>query len=93
MRYQTSYEWVAETQDEHGDIIDCRHNECLKKLKPKHYEVIGLVKDIGNDSEGLQDRTWAYIDESGKLPTEFEDGTLVPKRFLKNNLDFGKISA
>ena len=40
-----------------------------------------LVRDVGNDFDGLTCRSWAYP-ENNKMPTEFDDGTKVPKRFL-----------
>ena len=48
---------------------------------------LGLTRNIGNDAEGLIDRTWAYV-ENGKLQEYFQtaggsDDTKVPARFHK----------
>jgi hypothetical protein len=43
---------------------------------------LGLVRDRGNDLEGLLDRQWAYV-EDGKLPEYFDGGILVPAKFHK----------
>ena|SRR6218665_4019335 len=50
---------------------------------------IVLVRNVGNDTEGLTDRAWAYINEEGSLPIYFEYGAgetsliPVPKKFHK----------
>ena len=33
---------------------------------------VGLVRDVADEVEGLQDRKWAYLEE-GKLPAYFSD--------------------
>jgi hypothetical protein len=44
-----------------------------------------LVLNVGNDDEGLVDRSWAYTQftEAGEpsLPEYFEDGQRVPKKY------------
>lgn len=45
-----------------------------------------LVRDVGNDTEGLTDRTWAHVTDDKQLPELFtygngEDGMRVPQRF------------
>jgi hypothetical protein len=85
-----TYEWLAEDVDEYGDVIEVHHfdtfAEAMKHVSPHPYQTqIGVVRDRGNDVEGLIDRQWAYLDE-GKLPVRFsygggEEGPLVPARF------------
>ena len=79
---KTIYEWIAEQMDGE-DILDLRHADTLKELNPEEGEVVGLTKDIGSESEGVEDRTWAYLDADGNLPEKFENGSRVPKRFRK----------
>ena len=83
---QTYYEWGAEQTDEHSDIIDCTFvNEGeLAKLNPflaDGWELV-LVRNVGSDSEGIEDRQWAYPVD-GKLPEFFDGGAKVPARFVK----------
>jgi hypothetical protein len=92
------YEWDIEiTDNETENIEDHWFADKLKDLlwanpKSKEYEehksyhlnrhfVLVLVRDVGNDFDGLTCRSWAYP-ENNKMPTEFDDGTKVPKRFL-----------
>jgi hypothetical protein len=87
----TSYEWVVELVDAHGDISNVTHfttkPEALSYASAPppgfHYE-IGLVRDVIGDDEDLEDRQWAYL-ENGKLPPHFDGGTPVPIHFLKQN--------
>lgn len=95
-----TYEWDVEELDIVGvdvddlDIID--HHFCDSYAKAlviaasfKDEGVptaIVLVRNVGNDLEGLTDRAWAYV-KDGKLPETFtygagEDSDIkVPKRF------------
>lgn len=83
------YEWAVEERDEHGDAIDVSHYETYKAaadsaaqwLDGKAYDIV-LVYNMGCDSEGILERSWAYVD-GGKLAETFENGRNVPKRFLK----------
>jgi len=85
-----SFEWVIEGVDEFGDIQDVNHTDSLKKalevaeiVKTEWPRVeIGLVRDRGDEIDGLQDRQWAYLTD-GVLPTKFDGGAQVPKRFLE----------
>ena len=93
MQNQTSYEWVVEPADEHGDIIDplfwdlySDAIDCWRDVFNQFPEArsahIALVQNIGNDIDGLQDRGYAYIsDENGRLPEYFDNDRKVPKRF------------
>jgi hypothetical protein len=85
-----SIEWVVEALDPYGDIIDLLHSDTYAEaeqlaeaLREEHgVEVqVGLVRDRGNDVEGILDRSWAYV-VNGALPVRFEPGNvLVPKRY------------
>tara|TARA_R110000868_G_scaffold11688_2_gene57023 strand:+ start:3114 stop:3371 length:258 start_codon:yes stop_codon:yes gene_type:complete len=79
---KTIYEWIAEQMDGE-DILDVRHADTLKELNPQEGEGVALTKNVVSESEGLEDRTWAYLDEDGNLPDTFEDGSCIPKRFLQ----------
>lgn len=78
----TDYEWCVEEMDGE-DIVDNHfcddYAECVEHSEAG--DAIALVCSIGNESEGLQDRDWAYVVD-GKLPGEFPAmGRKVPKRF------------
>lgn len=88
-----SYEWVFEEYDEYGDIIDPLFAytlaEALKNEPENINHIIGiaLVRNEGDDIDGLQVREYAYI-KNGQLPIEFDDGYKIPKKFhkeVKNN--------
>jgi hypothetical protein len=85
------FEWLVEEIDEHGDIIEVHHLDSYAEARASaalvegYTTAIGLVRDRGNELDGLLDRQWAYI-EDGKLPERFSDsggseGPLVPARF------------
>ena len=83
-----SYEWVYEYVDQHGDIIDPMYTDSAADAFSYVASTgeglswqIALVKSIGNDSDGLKERDYAYIKE-GKLPTMFpNENWKVPQRF------------
>jgi hypothetical protein len=90
-----SIEWLVEEIDRDGDIIDVHHldsyAEALEHARFCRAErdvktSIGLVRDRGNDVEGLVDRQWAYVDH-GKLPERFDwgggedGGAIVPAKY------------
>jgi hypothetical protein len=88
----TTYEFVVETLDEYGDIIDCPAFDALTDAsvfaeKCDEPWRIALRRDTGSNEEGLTDRFYAYPDASGNLPERMEtcdgaeDGPDVPKRF------------
>ena len=93
----TTYEFVVETLDFYEgcggdpDIIDCNAWDTLEQALAfaKQCEEpwrIALRRDVGNDVDGLTDRSYAYPDTTGKLPEYFtygadEEGPKVPKRF------------
>jgi hypothetical protein len=84
-----TYEWTAEKIDAYGDIIDTFHGdtyaEALEWAEEQDGPVdIGLVRDVGDDINGLTDRQWAYLDESWlKLPATFNQGAKMPLRFFR----------
>ena len=93
-----SYEWVVEyipdRSDDDGDIVEVNHfdtfneafNWVLDSAAPFDHD-IALVRDVGNDAEGIIDRAWAYLNEDDKLPETFtysageDSGIRVPKRY------------
>ena len=88
MKNHVMYEWCWEFWDQHGeDILDLYHGDTLEILGPPSGPSgatarLTLIREWGNDIEGIQARTYAYP-ENGRLPTEFENGIKVPKRFQK----------
>jgi hypothetical protein len=86
------YEWDCEevTADEFEDVVDHWHDDAFaavlaqSKTEPTEgsaYRVV-LVRD---DDDG---RSWAYLDDAGRLPEYFEDASFrktarVPNRFVK----------
>ena len=84
----TTYEWTLETL-ENDEIVDSDFSDKLtfdkNDLSGKD---LGLVRNEGNEADGLTDRYWAYV-KDGKLPEYFSDGNnenigiKVPQRFHK----------
>ena len=97
MKTYVQYEWLIETLDldncptddaDDADIIEVNHAdtyaEALKWAESQEQPVrIGLVRDRGNDIDGVIDRQWAYLSAGtmGTLPKYFDGGTPVPARF------------
>lgn len=87
MRNEIKYEWSLEHIDHSGDILDSDFSD---KLTFEKNSLVGndlcLVRDEGNEVDGLQERHWAYV-KNGKLPVVFADAnskptrTLIPVRF------------
>jgi hypothetical protein len=83
-----TYEWVAEPTDEYDDIIDPIFGDTYKEVADvtianfKDAVVVNyaLVRNDGNDEQGLQERQYAYIVD-GLLPMLFDDGAAVPTRY------------
>jgi len=42
---------------------------------------LALMRDKGNDCDGMVDRQYAYVDEDGNLPDECEEGAKVPAKY------------
>jgi hypothetical protein len=82
------YEWDIEEVDEHGDIQDHDFRDRLKDfgVTPtigERYHLV-LVRNTGDEYEGVVYREWAYAIKSGDrwvLPEWFDGGARVPKRF------------
>jgi hypothetical protein len=91
MRSKVYYEWDFETVDENGDIIDHHHADKLKEIE--HFRTgeekgdFVLVRNVGNDMDGLVDRQWAYP-VGGEMPSEFDGGAKVPQRYIKEWIIF-----
>lgn len=103
MKRNVTYEWGVEFIDpnsEEEEIMETIHFASLKDAfdfaavsAPYYMENVNprfvLIRDVGNQVEGLTDRAWAYLNEDGLLPEYFEytdgcaDGPKVPKRFHK----------
>lgn len=88
MKDKVSYEWVCEPLDEHGDIIDPLFGDTLAevirfglKYKGAAEFAYALVRNVGNDIDGIKDREYAYLDHLAQLPDEFPSGAQVPQRF------------
>lgn len=82
------YEWDIETVDEHGDVVDHHHADKLAELPVlEERELLVLVWNEGNESDGVLERLWAYVTTGGDLPIVFSDGRgkrttiKVPRRF------------
>jgi hypothetical protein len=87
-------EWLVEQLEDSSadaDIIDTSVFDTLEEARAfaVHCELptrLGLVRDRGNDLEGIVDRQWAYV-VAGALPERFdwggdeEGGALVPARY------------
>jgi hypothetical protein len=87
MRRRVDYEWVCEVEDEHGDIIDCRFADdregAERQREPGSKCSIALVKHEYDEIDGELGRGYAYLDEQGNLPEQFEGDVdpTIPKRF------------
>lgn len=101
MAYQVDYEWDIEELEEapsaengfDPDIADHHfcdsYAEAFDASTGYYHDIphrVVLVRNVGNEVDGLVDRAWAYITD-GKLPETFEygggeySGIPVPKRF------------
>lgn len=79
---QTYYEWTVEEENDDGDIVDSFFFDTLAEAVKFGSGTIGLVRNAGSESEGVEDRQWAYPVD-GKLPDFFDGGAKVPGRFTK----------
>lgn len=82
--------WIEETHKNGDDIQEVHHSDDLpyllyfKNNKPDtidYHHVLVLTRYKCNDFDGVNTQSYAYP-ENNKMPTEFDDGTKVPKRFL-----------
>jgi hypothetical protein len=87
MANKVIYEWSIETLED-GEIIDSSFYDDLPTDPLEQNQKLVLVRNEGNEGEGLTGRLWAYVVD-GKLPEYFEDangcevGYKVPKKLLK----------
>lgn len=87
MQTKVAYEWTLETVED-GDIVDSNFADSLTEIDKADLigKDLGLVRNEGNENDGVTDRLWAYV-KDGKLPGCFSDsmGTpiaiKVPQRF------------
>lgn len=90
MRNETVFEWDYETtfvnEDGETEILDHNHADKLQDLKhflsgsePGRFV---LIRETGNDDDGVNSRQWAYP-VNNVLPDEFDEGARVPVRFKK----------
>jgi hypothetical protein len=97
MKSKVNIEWLVEALDyyegcgDDPDIFEVVHRDTYAEALATAAQAelptrIGLVRDRGNDVEGIIDRQWAYIND-GKLPARFDwgggedGGALVPARY------------
>lgn len=81
------YEWAVETVDEFGDIENSSFYDTIEEVPTlEDNQRLCLVRNEGNDVEGLTLRLWAYVVD-GKLPEYFSDSNdcevayKVPKKY------------
>jgi hypothetical protein len=89
-RSHVSYEWRIEEVDiDSEDIADGYSfntaDEAVADFRQRppdgrRFELV-LVRNRGNDAEGLVDRQWAYVGDDGQLPKEFGGGAKVPAAY------------
>lgn len=83
-----TYEWTLETIVD-DEIADSDFSDTLTFNKEDlSGNDLGLVRNEGNEANGITDRYWAYI-KDGKLPEYFSDSQgeiniKVPQRFHKD---------
>lgn len=94
---RVSYEWDIETfVAPDGDIIDHHHSNTIAGFAPQDVWAalngdvnsetnistrLVLVRDVGDEVDGMTDRQWAYVEDM-RFPDAFDNGALVPKRFI-----------
>lgn len=83
MRNRKTYEWRVNQVDEHGDINDIyffdTYAEAANFMCLEGFQNIELTKIIGNDDDGIVDRTYATVDfDLWELPEAFDDGSKIP---------------
>lgn len=70
-RLQISYEWTVEVMQD-GDIVDSSFYDNFADIPADDFtnNDIGLVRNEGNEMQGVVNRYWAYL-KDGKLPEYF----------------------
>ena len=80
------YEWDIETFEDDGEIIGHNHFNTCPGIPSESNERLVLVRSVNVKRVGekdileLHERSWAYV-ENHKLPSHFDCGAKVPKRF------------
>jgi hypothetical protein len=89
------YEWIVEEMDdEEIEDVLCFDTYAEAREAGYHGDMIALRKMKSRDDNGtetLDYMAWAYV-KADVLPEIFDDGSAVPKRFLKEfaSPDHGK---
>jgi hypothetical protein len=89
MKTNTYYEWLVETIDSDGDVVDVEpaesraHAESMAASKRGAVAVLTRSVHCAIDGDQL-DRQYAYPSPDGKLPTVFDGGSLIPAKFHKS---------
>lgn len=88
MTNKVKYEWANEVIED-NEISECDFTDTLAEIRKEDFlnNDIALVRNEGNENEGLIDRQWAYI-KNGILPDYFSGANgqtkiTVPQRFHK----------
>lgn len=88
MKNKIKYEWANEVIED-GEISDSDFTDTLTEINKDDFKNndIALVRNEGNENEGLTDRLWAYI-KNNILPDYFSGANgqtqiTVPQRFHK----------
>jgi hypothetical protein len=82
----TTYEWKVEEliSAEDRDILDVHHwttyAEAVANAPKDHVFEICLVRNVGNDEDGITDRKHAYVNK-GVLSEHFDEGGVPPKQY------------
>jgi len=89
-RSRTAYEWGVELviDDEHDSLDDTLYFDSFAEAKQEaekpregYRNEIVLIRDQVSEGRGVEDMQWAYLEEDGTLPEEFDGGSRVPKKF------------
>jgi hypothetical protein len=76
-----SYEWDILIWDANGvDIHDHDFIERLADCPLDQFKNVELVRDVGNEHSGMQDRQWLTM--ADWKTGEFDGGAKVPKRYI-----------
>ncbi|MFZ9064187.1 MAG: hypothetical protein ACO22U_11185 [bacterium] len=95
MEIEKTYEWANEWVDEEqGGCDDRVYSDSVKdlelpsKTKDEHGRIreLALIVDVREDDE-LVEQQWAYV-KPGGLPSHFEEGLPVPKKFQKELYEY-----
>lgn len=101
MAYRVDWEWVCEELDSHGEIYDAMYfadsPDGLKRALEHAASLSSLGRqfDFGlcrhtvegeGEAEDEIDRSYAYVNTHGELPTTTDDGSRIPVRFPRKAL-------